>query len=165
MQQDLFYDQMDTPIGPLTLVWSARGLKAALFKKEARGAILNYKKGGDNNPYRKAFEDYFTGKPDPFKSMPLDMDGTPFQRRVWLLLLEIPAGQTRCYSDLAIALGNPNASRAVGWANGQNPISIAVPCHRVIGKDGTLTGYAGGLKRKAWLLEHEGVSPLPLFGA
>jgi len=88
--------------------------------------------------------------------MPLDMEGTKFQRQVWALLLKIPAGETRCYGDLAAALGKPNASRAVGTANGQNPVSIAVPCHRVIGKDGTLTGYAGGLKRKAWLLDHEG---------
>lgn len=165
MKQELFFDLLDTPIGPLTLVWSKRGLKAALFKKEARGKSLNYTKGEKENPYRTAFESYFSGKDEAFKNMPLDIKGTSFQRRVWQLLLEIPSGETRCYGDLAKALGSPGASRAVGWANGQNPISIAVPCHRVIGKDGTLTGYAGGLKRKVWLLEHEGVSPLPLFGA
>lgn len=165
MKQDLFFDLLDSPIGSLTLIWSNKGLKAALFKKEAQAKTLNYTKGKDDNPYRAAFEAYFAGKDDAFKNMPLDIEGTSFQRRVWQLLLEIPSGETRCYGDLARALGNPNASRAVGWANGQNPISIAVPCHRVIGKDGTLTGYAGGLKRKAWLLEHEGVSPMPLFGA
>lgn len=165
MKQDLFYDQMDTPIGPLTLVWSENGLKGAYFKGQVPNNLLDYKHESEDNPYRKVFEAYFQGEKEPFKSMPLDIEGTSFQRRVWGLLLEIPAGETRCYGDLASALGNPNASRAVGWANGQNPISIAVPCHRVIGKDGTLTGYAGGLKRKAWLLDHEGVSPLPLFGA
>jgi methylated-DNA-[protein]-cysteine S-methyltransferase len=165
MTKEIFYDQMDTPIGPLTLVWSAKGLKSASFKKAASGEVLNFTKGEKDNPYRKAFEDYFSGDEEAFKNIPLDMDGTEFQRRVWGLLLKIPSGETRCYGDLAKALGTPNASRAVGWANGQNPISIVVPCHRVIGKDGTLTGYAGGLKRKAWLLEHEGVSPLPLFGA
>ena len=165
MKQELFFDLLDTPIGPLTLVWSEKGLKSALFKKEAKGSTLNCIQGERTKPYRAAFEAYFAGKDKAFKDMPLDMDGTSFQHRVWQLLLEIPSGETRCYGDLAKALGNPNASRAVGWANGQNPVSIAVPCHRVIGKDGTLTGYAGGLKRKAWLLEHEGVSPLPLFGA
>ncbi|MEE8295716.1 MAG: methylated-DNA--[protein]-cysteine S-methyltransferase [Sphingomonadales bacterium] len=165
MKQELFFDMLDTPIGPLTLVWTEKGLKAASYKKAASGEVLEYSKGEKNNPYRAAFEAYFAGNDKAFKDMSLDMGGTSFQRRVWQLLLEIPAGETRCYGDLAKALGNPNASRAVGWANGQNPVSIAVPCHRVIGKDGTLTGYAGGLKRKAWLLEHEGVSPLPLFGA
>lgn len=165
MKQDLFFDLFDTPIGPLTLVWSEKGLKSASYKKAASGAALKYSKREKDNPFRTAFEAYFSGKDDAFKNMPLDIEGTSFQRRVWQLLLEIPSGETRCYGDLAKALGNPGASRAVGWANGQNPISIAVPCHRVIGRDGTLTGYAGGLKRKAWLLEHEGVSPMPLFGA
>lgn len=165
MKQELFFDLLDTPIGPLTLFWSHKGLKAAIFKKAVQTEAPKYLKGEKENPFRKAFEAYFAGKDEAFKNMPLDMGGTSFQRRVWQLLLEIPSGETRCYGDLAKALGSPGASRAVGWANGQNPISIAVPCHRVIGKDGTLTGYAGGLKRKAWLLEHEGVSPLPLFGA
>ncbi len=165
MEQKLFYDCLDTPIGPLTLVWSEKGLKGAFFKGQIPKNLLDYKRETKTNPFRAAFEAYFKGEKSSFKEVPLDMEGTVFQRQVWRLLLEIPEGETRCYGDLAKALGKPNASRAVGWANGQNPISIAVPCHRVIGKDGTLTGYAGGLKRKAWLLEHEGVCPLPLFGA
>jgi len=156
MTKQAYYDVMDTEIGPLTLTWSAKGLVSAMFKKDAPAKALGLKKGDRDNPYRTAFAAYFKGDKNPFLNMPFDMEGTKFQRQVWALLLKIPAGETRCYGDLAAALGKPKASRAVGWANGQNPISIAVPCHRVIGKDGTLTGYAGGLKRKAWLLDHEG---------
>ena len=86
----------------------------------------------------------------------VDGGGTAFQRKVWAALREIPAGATKSYSDLAAAVGRPNAVRAVGMINGRNPISIVVPCHRVIGKDGSLTGYGGGLDRKRWLLQHEG---------
>lgn len=154
----MFYDVMDTPLGPLTLVWTKKGLSGAYFKTQRPANLLDGQKGGQDNPYRKSFDAYFRGDKDPFKDMPLDMKGTDFQKKVWALLLKIPAGETCSYGDLACALGRPTASRAVGWANGQNPISIAVPCHRVIGKDGTLTGYAGGLKRKAWLLEHEGAA-------
>jgi len=94
-----------------------------------------------------------------FDGAPLMLGGTDFQRRVWDALLRIPAGETRTYGQLAAELGlNPGAARAVGLANGANPISIAVPCHRVVGADGSLTGYAGGLERKRWLLQHEGVA-------
>ncbi len=85
----------------------------------------------------------------------MDLRGTEFQRRVWAQLCEIPYGETISYGELAARIGNANASRAVGLANGRNPISIIVPCHRVIGADGSLTGYGGGLERKTWLLEHE----------
>ena len=84
------------------------------------------------------------------------MEGSDFQKTVWRELQNIPAGETRSYQEIAVRIGNPNAVRAVGLANSRNPISIAIPCHRVIGKDGTLTGYAGGLERKSWLLKHEG---------
>ncbi|MEZ5479089.1 MAG: methylated-DNA--[protein]-cysteine S-methyltransferase [Thiolinea sp.] len=93
-----------------------------------------------------------TGGPDPH--------GTDFQQRVWQQLLRIPFGQSASYRDIAEALNKPTATRAVGAANGQNPISIIVPCHRVIGSNGQLTGYAGGLERKAWLLQHEGLTLL-----
>ncbi len=88
--------------------------------------------------------------------LPLDLRGTPFQQRVWRQLLAIPYGQTASYADVARALGDPRTVRAVGVANGRNPVAIVVPCHRVIGSDGSLTGYAGGLWRKEWLLKHEG---------
>ena len=99
--------------------------------------------------------EYFDGTRREF-DLPLRLQGTAFQTRVWQELTEIPYGTTWSYGQLAKRLGNPNASRAVGLANGQNPISILVPCHRVIGADGSLTGYGGGLERKHWLLTHEG---------
>jgi methylated-DNA-[protein]-cysteine S-methyltransferase len=103
---------------------------------------------------REQLRQYFAGELTEF-TIPLNMQGTEFQKRVWTLLCEIPHGATWSYGEMAKRLGNPGASRAVGLANGQNPISIIVPCHRVIGSDGSLTGYGGGLPRKKWLLEHE----------
>jgi methylated-DNA-[protein]-cysteine S-methyltransferase len=97
---------------------------------------------------------YFAGSLTAF-DLPLGLRGTPFQRRVWSALQEIPFGETTSYGELARTLGKPGSARAVGLANGQNPISIIVPCHRVIGSNGKLTGYGGGLDRKAWLLDHE----------
>ena len=90
------------------------------------------------------------------RAIPVDPGGTPFQARVWRALRRIPAGTTRSYGQIARKLGQPTALRAVGHANGRNPISIVVPCHRLVGADGSLTGYGGGLARKRWLLEHEG---------
>jgi methylated-DNA-[protein]-cysteine S-methyltransferase len=104
----------------------------------------------------RQLEEYFAGNRRVF-DLPLHLDGTEFQLRVWRALTEIPYGETRSYGELAQYIGNPNASRAVGLANGRNPISILVPCHRVIGADGSLTGYGGGLPRKQWLLAHEGL--------
>jgi len=98
---------------------------------------------------------YFAGNLRVF-TVPLDMQGTDFQLRVWNELLKIPYGETRSYAQIAEAVGRPKAVRAVGAANGSNPLAIIVPCHRVIGADGSLTGYAGGVARKRWLLEHEG---------
>jgi methylated-DNA-[protein]-cysteine S-methyltransferase len=103
----------------------------------------------------RQLNEYFAGRRREF-DLPLRLQGTAFQNRVWQELTEIPYGATWSYGQLAKRLGNPNASRAVGLANGQNPISILVPCHRVIGADGSLTGYGGGLERKHWLLTHEG---------
>ncbi len=97
---------------------------------------------------------YFAGDLDSF-SVPLDLEGTAWQRRVWRELMTIPCGETVSYGQLARRLGNSNAARATGLANGANPVAIVVPCHRVIASDGTLGGYAGGLKRKRWLLDHE----------
>ena len=111
---------------------------------------------------------YFAGDPLPVTTLPLKPEGTPFQRRVWKLLASIPYGELRTYADLAAQIarecdGKKTSARAVGTANGRNPISIILPCHRVVGSDGSLTGYAGGIARKVWLLEHEGVDLTCLY--
>jgi methylated-DNA-[protein]-cysteine S-methyltransferase len=103
---------------------------------------------------RRQLDEYFAGTRREF-DLTLHARGTAFQQRVWAALRDIPFGETATYGQTATALGNPTASRAVGLANGQNPISIVVPCHRVVGADGSLTGYGGGLAAKQWLLEHE----------
>jgi len=101
-------------------------------------------------------KEYFNGQRKTF-NVPLDTQGTPFQNGVWQALLSVPFGKTMTYGDIAKQLNNPKAVRAVGAANGKNPISIIVPCHRIIGANSKLTGYAGGLERKSWLLKHEGI--------
>jgi len=103
---------------------------------------------------KSQLDEYFAGRRKTF-DLPLMLRGTPFQKRVWEELAKIPYGKTLSYSDIADAIGNPGAVRAVGGANHSNPVSIIIPCHRVIGKDGSLTGYGGGLWKKQWLLEHE----------
>jgi methylated-DNA-[protein]-cysteine S-methyltransferase len=103
---------------------------------------------------QKQLEDYFLGKSLEF-NLPLNPSGTPFQKKVWAELMKISKGQTITYHELAIRLGDPRLVRAVGTANGRNPVAIVIPCHRVIGAGNKLTGYAGGLSRKLWLLEHE----------
>jgi len=120
----------------------------------------------DEAPFAELIEQlerYFAGERVEF-DIPLSLEGTPFQRRAWAALREIPYGETISYGEQAARLGSPGASRAVGLANGRNPIAIVVPCHRVIGADGRLTGYGGGLERKAWLLRHE-AGTLELAGA
>jgi len=110
---------------------------------------------------KRSLDAYFAGELETLDSIPCAPDGTAFQQSVWSALRAIPAGQTLSYSGLAERLGNPRAVRAVGLANGSNPIPLIIPCHRVIGADGSLTGYGGGLERKRWLLTHEGrYSPL-----
>ena len=110
---------------------------------------------------------YFAGDPLPVATLPLKPEGTPFQQRVWKLLASIPYGELRTYADLAAQItredGGKTSARAVGTANGRNPISIILPCHRVVGSDDSLTGYAGGIARKVWLLEHEGVDLTCLY--
>jgi methylated-DNA-[protein]-cysteine S-methyltransferase len=112
---------------------------------------------GSASHARRALEAYLAGDLEALEPLAVRTGGTPFQREVWAALRTIPAGETRSYGELAARLSRPGAMRAVGMANGANPISIVVPCHRVIGADGSLTGYGGGLPRKRWLLEHEGV--------
>jgi len=145
-----------TPVGLLKLVASDEALVAVLWenddpKRVRLGPLLE----NDEHPILLAAErqlaEYFAGARKTF-DLPLDFAGTPFQRRVWAELLNIPFGQTRTYAEIATAIGHPRAFRAVGAANGKNPISIVAPCHRVIGEDGSLTGFAGGLKAKECLL-------------
>ena len=157
MNEPLTYSVMDSPLGPLTLIRSPKGLKAIRFPDEPgppKGATIT-----DSDPAQDQLREYFAGKRQTF-DLVIDMGGTAFQREVWTALMDIPYGQTRCYSELASTLGRPKSSRAVGAANGKNPIPVVVPCHRVVGKNGTLTGYAGGLALKEVLLNLEGVTGL-----
>jgi methylated-DNA-[protein]-cysteine S-methyltransferase len=156
---NLFYKFMDSPVGKLKVVASDIGLVAILWEDDnPRRVPLKKLVGNGDHPMlvetERQLDEYFAGKRNSF-SMPLDMRGTPFQKNVWRALQAIPFGETRTYGELAKQLGTPNASRAVGAANGRNPISIIVPCHRVIGASGKLTGFAGGLGAKAHLLELE----------
>jgi methylated-DNA-[protein]-cysteine S-methyltransferase len=147
--------RLATPIGELTLVASDTALMAVHFPTPRSVASP----GGEVTPLlarvRQQLEEYFARIRTSF-DLPLDPVGSEFQRRVWDALRAIPYGTTVSYSDIARRLGDARATRAVGAANGQNPIPIIVPCHRVIGADGDLTGFGGGIERKRWLLEHEG---------
>lgn len=148
------YATLQTPLGILRIEMSERGLTAVhLPPQRARPEELPR----DDERCAEALgqlSEYFAGTRTRFE-LPLAAEGTPFQRRVWDALVEIPLGETWSYGQLARRLGDAKQARAVGAANGQNPIAIIVPCHRVIGADGTLTGYAGGLENKRWLLDHE----------
>jgi methylated-DNA-[protein]-cysteine S-methyltransferase len=148
---------MDSPIGPLTLT-AVDGLLTGVHMSEQRH-LRKLPTGCERDDAGlghvvEQLRAYFTGTLTDF-DLPMEMHGTDFQRRVWAALCEIPYGETISYGELARWVGNPKASRAVGLANGRNPVAIVVPCHRVIGADGSLTGYGGGLDRKVWLLEHE----------
>lgn len=156
----LSYQFLESPIGKLKLVASEQGLVAILWEQDnPRRVRLEDLVEDKKHPIlvqtEKELNEYFAGKRKTF-TVPLDMRGTPFQKQVWEALLGIPFGETRTYGQLAIQLGNPRATRAVGTANGRNPVSIIAPCHRVIGFSGKLTGFAGGLEAKAYLLNLEG---------
>jgi methylated-DNA-[protein]-cysteine S-methyltransferase len=151
--------RLPSPVGELLLVASDQGLVAILWSNDnPRRVPLGDSIVNPRHPIlvktAAQLREYFDGRRKTF-DLPLDMRGTPFQRSVWHALTTIPFGETRSYLDLARQLDNPAATRAVGAANGRNPISIIVPCHRVIGTSGKLTGFAGGLEIKAQLLEHE----------
>jgi len=155
----LAYKMIHSPVGNLKLVASDKGLVAILWQNEKLSRVpLNELLEDTVHPIlldtERELGEYFAGKRKTF-SVPLDMRGTSFQKNVWQALLAIPFGETRSYGQLAKQLGNPQAMRAVGAANGRNPISIIVPCHRVIGSSGKLTGFAGGLETKAYLLNLE----------
>lgn len=149
-----------SPVGELTLVADAGGLAAILWENDRPGRVrLGSMHEAADHPVLAETErqlgEYFAGERRSF-DIPLSFAGTDFQKSVWAALLTIPFGETRSYGEIADQLGKPRASRAVGAANGRNPISIIAPCHRVIGSSGQLTGFAGGLEAKKYLLELEG---------
>ena len=162
---NLILDRLASPVGEVLLVVDAGGAVRALdfhdYEDRLRRLLrLHYgavvlTEGRAPEAVRRAVEAYFAGDLAAFDAIRVETGGTVFQRAVWRALRDIPAGETRTYGQLAQAVGSPKAVRAVGLANGANPVGVIVPCHRVIGANGTLTGYAGGLERKRWLLAHE----------
>jgi methylated-DNA-[protein]-cysteine S-methyltransferase len=162
-----YIDRLSTPIGQLVIIadesgalravdWSdhdARSHRLLRSQYGPNGCVLNER----HDPFglSSALAAYFAGDLAAIDTLPVAEIGTPFQRKVWQALREIPCGETISYGTLARRIGQPSAMRAVGLANGSNPIGVVTPCHRVIGADGTLTGYGGGIERKRWLLAHE----------
>ncbi|MEP9412128.1 MAG: methylated-DNA--[protein]-cysteine S-methyltransferase [Candidatus Brocadia sp.] len=153
---------MESPIGTLMIIASDSGLKAIMFEEEAknlRDVYLNIKSDNNHKLLReteKQLNEYFAKKRSSF-DLPLDPEGTSFQKKAWEILSKIPYGRTISYSKQAELLGNIKKTRAVGMANSKNPLAIIIPCHRVIGKNGTLTGYTGGMDKKMFLLSLEGI--------
>ncbi len=147
----IYTDYLNNELGCIEITASDKGICSVYF-------VANPDKPVSPNEFtalaKQQLSEYFTNKRQVFE-LPLEQNGTAFQNQVWQALLTIPYGQVASYADIAQRINNPKAVRAVGAANGKNPISIIVPCHRVIGANGTLTGYAGGLERKQWLLQHE----------
>lgn len=166
--ETLTLDRIATPVGEVLLVTDGEGAVRALdfadyearmtrlLARHAPGAALV--EGRAPETVRRSVEAWFGGDLTALDGLTVKTGGTAFQRMVWAALRSIPAGETRSYGQLAAAIGSPRAVRAAGLANGQNPVAVIVPCHRVIGANGTLTGYAGGLERKRWLLKHEGAA-------
>ncbi|HYQ26502.1 MAG TPA: methylated-DNA--[protein]-cysteine S-methyltransferase [Polyangiaceae bacterium] len=160
-------ERFDTPTGRMLLVSDEHGLVHALdwedraqrterlLARYYRRATLVLRDAVEESVAKRALLAYFAGRLEAIDALRVASSGTPFQNQVWSALRRIPRGRTSSYGALAKAIGRPAAVRAVGLANGSNPIAIVVPCHRVIGADASLTGYAGGLERKRWLLEHE----------
>jgi methylated-DNA-[protein]-cysteine S-methyltransferase len=154
------YIDMASPIGQLILRTDGEALTGVYFDLPSRPPreLDSWTRDADAGPLRDAvrqLEEYFRGERRDF-DLPLALEGTEFQKLAWRNLLTIPYGETRSYGEQAKLIGNPSASRAVGLANGRNPIPVVVPCHRVIGANGSLTGFGGGIERKRWLLAHEG---------
>jgi methylated-DNA-[protein]-cysteine S-methyltransferase len=162
-------DRLPTPIGALLIVFDGGDRLRALdwedFEPRMRrllrlqyGSEVELRAGSAPKSIRDPLDAYFAGDFAALDRIEVETGGTPFQRRLWAALRDIPSGQTSTYGALAEKIGAPKAVRAVGAANGANPISIVLPCHRVIGSDQRLTGYGGGLNRKSWLLTHEGAA-------
>jgi methylated-DNA-[protein]-cysteine S-methyltransferase len=164
--------RLETPIGVALIATDAEGRLRVLDWEDhkarmQRGLVRIYRASGGvrldkdiavARPVRDRLKAFFAGDLEAIDAIEVESAGTPFQRRVWAVLRKIPAGKTWTYTELAARAGRPDAIRAAGAANGLNPISVVVPCHRVIGRDGALTGYGGGLHRKEWLLTHEGAT-------
>jgi methylated-DNA-[protein]-cysteine S-methyltransferase len=162
MIDDIFYWELSSPLGELLLVSDGESLTGIYYEDHRRGPARGANWRRDATPFKQVQDElaaYFAGELPAF-SVPLAPRGSDFQREVWNELRRIPPGSTLTYAELAAKIGRPKAIRAVGAANARNPISIIVPCHRVVGSNGTLTGYAGGLKRKEWLLRHEASAQL-----
>jgi methylated-DNA-[protein]-cysteine S-methyltransferase len=167
----LLLNRLPTPIGEMLILTDTDGNLCVIDwddhePRMRRWLERQYRKQGflleENstpNTITRAMERYFAGDLAAIDSLPLKPEGTAFQRKVWNALQQIPCGVTISYGQLAARIGQPSAVRAVGLANGANPIGVVVPCHRVIGADGSLTGYGGGLHRKTWLLKHESAMP------
>ncbi|MBA2815172.1 methylated-DNA--[protein]-cysteine S-methyltransferase [Candidatus Pantoea persica] len=167
-----FYKRVSTPVGELKLVASERGLAGILWQgDDPRGSCFLPQTQDEAHlvliETERQLREYFASERRSF-TLPLDFVGTEFQKKVWQALVAIPFGKTSSYGDIARAIGHPQAARAVGAANGRNPVSIVAPCHRVIGANGKLTGFAGGIEVKAFLLNLEmptAAGMLPLFAA
>ena len=162
----LFYKEIESPVGKLKLVASSNAMVAVLWERERPNRVkLDTATLAPQHPIlletERQLVEYFSGGRTEF-DLPLQPDGSEFQKKVWRALREIPFGQTRSYLDLARAIGSSKAPRAVGTANSKNPLSIIVPCHRVVGSDGSLTGFAGGVETKAALLALETRSTVPM---
>lgn len=150
--QTTYFGYYQSPLGWIEVGGNSRAIQSLNFAEEQREGFSS------NLMVEKAvrqIREYFEGKRREFDVV-IDPQGTPFQKAVWRQLLKVPYGRTASYGDIARSVGNPRAVRAVGGANGRNPIAIIVPCHRIIGSDGSMTGYGSGIWRKEWLLDHEG---------
>jgi methylated-DNA-[protein]-cysteine S-methyltransferase len=165
----LFLGRLATPIGQALLIsddeellrlldWQDHEERMLVILRRRYGAVRLAERPAPDR-IRRPLERYFEGELRALSEVPFRSEGTPFQLSVWDALTKIPVGETTSYGALAERIGKASAVRAVGLANGANPISVVVPCHRVIGSDGSLTGYGGGLERKRWLLRHEGALP------
>jgi methylated-DNA-[protein]-cysteine S-methyltransferase len=165
---EIAIDTLDAPVGRIVVAAGRHGVTHAQLESSAK---IPGSDGARNGATARrhldhaigALEEYFTGTRRAFHDLELSPSGTDFQLRVWRALRTIPYGTTMGYGELATAIGDPGAARAVGMANNRNPLMIIVPCHRVIGADGSLVGYGGGLPNKEWLLRHEGVLEPTLF--
>ena len=178
---ELLIDRVESPIGEILVISDGRALWALDFDDYEdrmlkllgpRGEGTRFREAEDPQGFSSRTRAYFEGRFEALDDIPVETGGTPFQREVWLALRAIKPGDTESYGALAKRVGRPGASRAVGRTNGLNPVAIVLPCHRVIGANGSLTGYGGGLERKRWLLAHEGAwhaeqeeeaGTLPLF--
>ena len=152
-EQKIYGEIYESPVGALTILAGENGIQAIKFGKDEK--VKSTGKASEMTRRAvKELEEYFQGKRKEFTVLCVP-EGTDFQKRVWEALTRIPYGETRTYKEIAVEIGNPGASRAVGMANNKNPVPIIIPCHRVIGSDGKLTGYAGGLEVKEFLLNLE----------